>query len=65
MPFFAIDLFFGQPVIEEIIIDVVFPVVVCYNVLFLKRRQASLHGTCRGKVIFLDKISTCRLSVLS
>ena len=65
MPFFAIDLFFGQPVIEEIIIDVVFPVVVCYNVLFLQRRQASLHGTCRAKVISLDKNATCRLNVLS
>ena len=40
-------LFFRQPVIKEIIIDIIFPITICDNVFFLKGRQTPLYCTGR------------------
>ena len=37
----------------------------CENVLLLKSRHGSLNGTGRCEMVFFDKLTTCRLDVLS
>ena len=50
-----------QPIIKEIIVDIILAIVIGENVFLLQRRQASLYCTGRGKVVFPYKLSTDRL----
>ena len=52
-----------EPVIEEIIINIVISIAAGDDVFLLQGGKASLNNTCRGEMVLFDECSTCGFDV--